>query len=172
MYFYMKVKWIVNPSKQNKQASPPNSPDKLGNFFLSQKWANYLIASHPVHMEKIWHWGYFAASFLFYLLFSFLNRKMSWFLWAAEAKTLKKMGELFCLKLIYFTNVHSYLFMHRVVPAAAVFEVTCILLRKLHWYNSYLRKNTLVYLETRSLWNLDQSFVVTVETFKHLNLTL
>lgn len=136
-------------TKQTKQESftPPPLPDKLGKFCLAQKWADYLVASHPVHMEKIWPVRYFAAPFLFDLFFSFLNWKVSWFLWVAAALTLKRIGELFCLKLIYFTNVHSYLFMHHVVPAAVVFEVTCILLRKLHmmyWYNAYLRENILV----------------------------
>lgn len=105
--------------QENNQSYPPPLPDKLGNFLLAWKEAKVFIASHPVHMGKVLTSEMYCNNFsLWFVFFLFLNWKMSWFLWAVEAWALKKINELFHLKLIYCTVVHSHLCTLHVVPAA------------------------------------------------------
>lgn len=63
MYFYMKVKWIVNPSKQNKQASPPSSPDKLDNFFSDSEMSLLFNCKSSCSHGKDLTWEIFCSKF-------------------------------------------------------------------------------------------------------------
>ena len=150
MYFNLKIKWwwIVKTSKQTSLTPHPSQINLVNFSWLGNE---QMISLQVVLFTwvKFWPVRCIATPFLFDLFFWFLNWKMSRFLWAVEAWTLKKINELFCPKLMYFTNVHSRLCTLHVVPAAVVFHVTCILLRKLeiiYWYNAYLREIILVYL--------------------------